>query len=394
MFILQKIIFYSENILIEECTIIITIKMLKRTFLLLFHLLSLLLISIKSQTEPRTCYNPKKQAVDWWVIFLFPETSSKGTPLSYGYYDNFSTDMEIFQYEINTYPPLHFPRDSVLLKQSQGQLQDVNYFYWNDDLSTDAEIKSADSGRAHAKGGLIYDKEGGVFLSHSLPRFPRRSNESWIIDDMPPNSGIYGQSFICLTVDKENSLKLVNSLNVIFPFILSKNGNSDNVDGNNPSVLELLNNKHDKSQPNKLLSQVKTKGGNLFDVFSKGRDSTDLPYDTTIPEYYQDGLFVETWSKPFQLPSICENTFKTINIAELKFGQFSYKKTNEHSKWAVGMTTQVICIGDLNRIESQKKRGGNVICFKNEKLANIIRNGITLTEICPDPSLKFLAGGN
>jgi hypothetical protein len=49
----------------------------------------------------------------------------------------------------------------------------------------------------------------------------------------------------------------------------------------------------------------------------------------------------------------------------------------------------ISCFSDLNRIESQKKRGGMTICIKLEKLAKILRNGIVEYDKCKNDTKKF-----
>ena len=75
----------------------------------------------------------------------------------------------------------------------------------------------------------------------------------------------------------------------------------------------------------------------------------------------------------------------------MKFGDFEFEDNNEHSKWGVAMTKNIICIGDLNRTESQKSRGGLVSCFTSQLVAKTIRGVITDYELCKKPELNFLS---
>jgi len=63
-------------------------------------------------------------------------------------------------------------------------------------------------------------------------------------------------------------------------------------------------------------------------------------------------------------------------VAEFSSGQ-------DHGKLAVGKNGDdaLFCIGDLNRVESQMRRGGGVLCFRdNIGLASAMRNLVNQTE--------------
>ena len=129
-----------------------------------------------------------------------------------------------------------------------------------------------------------------------------------------------------------------------------------------------------------------------FQIFSKTKIYNDLQWDEIIPSYYNDDFYSETWTKPERLPSVCNKDFQVINVLGLKFGKYEFDYDNEHSKWGVAQKKNISCFGDLNRTESQKSRGGLVICFENTLLARTIRAAIVYSEECPAKKLRFLSG--
>lgn len=346
----------------------LSILIRKMLFLFLFT------FTLGKNTNPRSCKNPQGKEVDWFVIFLFPETSSKN-PLSYGYFDNMSQEMTYMLYDKLTFPGIR------VIEEYEGK--GTNYFFWNDDTTVDGGDKtSASMGRAHSKGGLIFDKDSGLLISHSLPRFPRRNEKNEIEFSFPSNAGIYGQTFICITVDKENAIKIVDTLNIINPSLVENVGSDMTQNPGNESVLKLIKNRYDSKSPLSKITEVTSKGGSNFEVFSKNKKEHQLPYDKAIPQHFNDGMYVETWTRPEMIPSICNETHQVLNVNNLNFNGFIYENTNEHSKWGVGIKNDFCCFGDLNRTESQKKRGGNVICLHNAKLADIMRKAITSSDTC------------
>jgi hypothetical protein len=153
----------------------------------MFSLISVLILVLCSlcQSKPgKICQNPSGKNVDWYVVFLFPETATQERELYYGYFDATSTEMAYYKYADSSFPGI-----KVVQGFEDGK---TNYFFWNDDQSTDDDSKSASSGKAHSKGGLIFNETEGLLFSHSLPRFPRRKDESTIMDSLPLNGGVYG----------------------------------------------------------------------------------------------------------------------------------------------------------------------------------------------------------
>jgi deoxyribonuclease-2 len=319
------------------------------------------------------CLSPNNTKVDWSVIFLFPETSYKDGKLAYGYFDNNSKEMQYYYYDENSFPSI-----KVVIEYDQI---DTNYFFWNDDTTADGQNKTSSSSKAHSKGGLIFDNSSGVFLSHSLPRFPRRNIKNKIVESLPSNAGIYGQTFICISVDKENALKVVETLNIIDPPLVLNVDIDKTQKTPNEQVQKLIKNKFDPKLPQSKVSEVVSRAGTEFQIFSKGRNEENLPWDSLIPNHYSDGIYVQTWTKPLMVPTTCEG-HQIINVTNLKFGKYEYTKDQEHSKWGVGIKKDICCFGDLNRTFSQMKRGGSIICMNNPVLAVIMRNAIVGKDEC------------
>lgn len=75
------------------------------------------------------------------------------------------------------------------------------------------------------------------------------------------------------------------------------------------------------------------------------------------------------------MPSSCSN-YKTMNVKEVTFDSaISFTETKDHAKWAASPNSAhrsllsnayVTCIGDINRMTSQRKRGGGAVStFRN-----------------------------
>ena len=336
------------------------------------------LFLMKCATD-KVCRNPSGTEVDWYVIFFMPQTASSDNKIHYGYFDNTQKSLNYYLYEESTFPPTRI----TSYVTSNSSATDFNYFFWNDDLTTkDGSSKSASSERAHAKGSLVYDKNNGVFLLHSLPRFPTRTSDNEILTELPSNGGVYGQHFLCITVSKTTAEKIAELLNYIN---ISNNASvkKDNVNSSaNKWITALINNKYDSSYPKELQTTIKSKNGVDFNFISKSYLNKITPYDTTVRSIYSDDFYVRTWTKPSLAPAICEE-YSLFNVENVQFGEYGYAKGKEHSKWAISVFKYITCFGDLNHCESQSNRGGNIVCFENEKLHNIMKNAVNGIDSCP-----------
>ena len=325
----------------------------------------------------KVCRNPKGAEVDWYVIFFMPTSASSDGQIHYAYFDNTLNTLNYYLYEESSFPPT-----KITSYVTSSSTSDFNYFFWNDDLTVkDGDSKSASSTRAHAKGSLVYDKSNGAFLLHSLPRFPTRTSTNEILTELPSNAGVYGQHFLCITVTKDTSEKIAELLNYIN---VSNNASvkKDNVNSSaNQWITALINNKFDSNYPKELQTTIKSKAGVDFNFISKNYLNTVTPYDTTVRSIYKDDFYVRTWTKPSLAPAICEE-YSIFNVENVQFGSYGYAKGKEHSKWAISVFKYINCFGDLNHCESQANRGGNIVCFQNEKLHNIMKDAVNGIDTC------------
>ena len=333
-----------------------------------------LLILFSSCNTNRVCLNPSGKEVDWYAIFFMPASASSDGAIHYGYFDPNVSNLQFYKYDVNTFPPTRITR----FVTSGGS--NFNYFFWNDDQTVkDGPSDSASSSKAHAKGSLVYDELTGAFLLHSLPRFPTRTSANVVLEELPSNGGSYGQTFLCISVNKATAESIAKMLSCINASI-NKSVSSDRVNSSpNTWVQNLINNKMGESCANDHVTKIRSRAGVEFTFYGKNYKKKIIPYDTTMRQSYSDHFYVRTWSRPALAPSIYD-TYNLINVLNVKYGSYGYDVNKEHSKWAIAKDKSVVCFADLNHTESQKDRGGHIVCFNNQKLHDIMKNAIVKTE--------------
>ena len=336
-------------------------------------IISILLLFASCATN-KVCRDPSGKEVDWYSIFFMPQSISTDGAIHYGYFDPTLSSLQYYKYDEGTFPPTR------ITKYVTGGGSGFNYFFWNDDTTVKGgAADNASQSKAHAKGSLVYDSNFGAFLLHSLPRFPTRTSANEVLNELPSNGGSYGQTFLCISVNKataENIAKLLNCINVS----VNKAVSSDRVNSSpNNWVQSLINNKMDSSCVTQHTTKIRSKGGVEFTFFGKNYKYKVIPYDTTLRQAYSDDFYVRTWSRPSLAPSLYD-TYNLVNVLDVKYGSYGYGVNKEHSKWAVAKNKNIVCFGDVNHTASQKDRGGHIVCFQNQKLHDIMKGAIVSTD--------------
>lgn len=73
------------------------------------------------------------------------------------------------------------------------------------------------------------------------------------------------------------------------------------------------------------------------------------------------------------------------NVVTLGFNDsLSWKQTQDHSKWTLPTDDNInySCFGDMNRMESQFKRGGAFYCIESKPLKQAMTKLIKTTSLC------------
>ena len=145
---------------------------------------------------------------------------------------------------------------------------------------------------AHAKGVLAADEVSGLWLVHSVPKFPSIPGY-----DYPDSAQLYGQSFFCLSlaerseVDNVGALLVYNEPNFYFsrvPFRL------------NDKFLSLeraLAGNWRTTAPYSYQLELKSAGGQVFRSFAKSARYQRELYEDFVAPALDVNLLVETWRK-------------------------------------------------------------------------------------------------
>jgi deoxyribonuclease-2 len=122
-----------------------------------------------------------------------------------------------------------------------------------------------------------------------------------------------------------------------------------------------------------------------LDFFAKTAEwGLDL-WGNAIAPFYRYNFEVESWLHGDDPEGPACSNYTIYDIKYLELSPFrSFDNYNDHSKWGISTlpNTNIICFGDINRMNSQKSRGGSAFCFENNRLWNILYRTIRETDSC------------
>jgi len=261
---------------------------------------------------------------------------------------------------------------SVLLRSEY-----MNVLAYTDDEPDDEKGENVHSNGGHAKGVVGWNSKKIGWLIHSVPNFPVFPNISNISNNkkgklfpVPPiDDGqlIYGQSFIYLEMDytSENLTTIRRQLDLMKAHIYFK-VSSDLLDG---IEIEKKGKKdeNDKKKEEKNEICVVPFSSDIVHVSKSPKWGKDL-FKDFMADYFKSIVVCETWMKPGMVSSPMVKNALMVKWNDDDHTE--YVTSLDHSKYAVSMNCNYpwVFIGDINRMESQKRRGGGGLMIKNKEI--------------------------
>jgi len=344
--------------------------------------------------EGIACRDESGKEVDWWIIYKLPKRDKDKTSgferhsleefiyegLAYAFItsDHPSKYWSLSQMSIGDEKSMPGRTLADLYKEDEGE--NLFHVMYNDEHPHGPTSFT----RGHTKGLVLGDSEDSIWFIHSVPHFPPFPNETY---GYPHTGQLYGQSGICISTNSKDLDKIGKQLTFNNPFIYSTY---------QPEWLEQYqfmvkasHGRHVKKAPFYNTEIIKSKNGEAFTTFAKYTDfGKDLYADLVAPAL-RVPLLVETWPNGRgKMNSSCEGPFIVENVNEMDFPEIQnddFTTTHDHSKWAISLDKKrpFICIGDINRMETQLKRGGGTACFKNYTVWKAFKKSIKDVETCP-----------
>lgn len=319
------------------------------------------LVGQVSGSAAPSCKSDSGANVDYAYAFKYP------SGFEYAYMDS-ENSLAKSSHTLNT--------EASSISKTLAQIhEDVSVIFWNDQP---APTGSSEHPEAHAKGLLVFGGTGGFWLTHSLPHFPapdaRSAAALWKY-----GSDDFGQSFLCITIDAEELSKISQVMKINRPNVYHTKFTSAATD----EIKEWAQDKKWNDELMTISTTVKSKGGQVFDVFGKSGNwgtGKDLYRDLVAPAV--GSVYFEGWRRGAGLWGPACGKAEVLDVLSIAMPDRTWETTYDHSKWAVTQSGSVFCVGDINRADGQDGRGGGTVCIHHEPYANTFRKAIQTTDKC------------
>src|SRR5208337_3487484 len=223
----------------------------------------------------------------------------------------------------------------------------------------------------HTKGVLGFDavSKTAFWLLHSWPKFPTP-------EDTAQPSPMFGQTFLCIALDLDSARELAPQMHhyqepqVYSPRIPTSLAVDD--------PLRLLTTgitPNDPAGTNTI--ELSTRGGAKFLVIAKNRNWNDDFWNDLVVVEIKASIDVDTWIRGKNVIPGSTDPSGKYKVEDIKFITlqavglpWEWKEVKDHAKWAISEEGQGnwVCVGDINRMISQRQRGGCTIAFKQNEL--------------------------
>ncbi|MEI8031096.1 MAG: deoxyribonuclease II family protein [Comamonadaceae bacterium] len=308
------------------------------------------------------------KAVDWWFAYKVPQLAKDASTVT-------ATGYECVYYDPKLGKVVKSP---YLLTQGKGALDltlksifgkpadTTGWILYNDEMPDDAKRTDVAS-FGHAKGVIAFDtaSKTAFWLLHSWPKYPAPKAKA-----MP--TPIYGQTFLCLSLDLATANRIAQQManhqepQVFMPRIPAS---LDKKSG----LYQLTQKLNPNAPGDSNVIECKSRGGLAFKVIAKNRKwNKDFWNDLVGPTLKAD-INVETWIRGKIPPTLdSDGIHKTSDVKYVDLSllglPWAWPETHDHAKWGVTTNSDWVCVGDINRMVSQRMRGGGTIAFQDNKL--------------------------
>jgi deoxyribonuclease-2 len=309
----------------------------------------------------------KGSAVDWWFIYKVPKlTQDAQTDSATGYeYVYFDAKADMVVKSPNRLDQnkgaLNLTLNSVFNKPPLT----TGWILYNDEKPAIAP-GADDSNLGHTKGVIAFDtkSETAFWLLHSWPKYAAPA-----LPGMP--TPMFGQTFLCITTDIATAGKIAAQMathqepQCYLPRAATL--------AKDDPIYALTQPLQPNPKPDANVSDCQSAGGLSFKVLAKNREwGQDFWNGFVGPELGAD-MDVETWIRgPIPPVADTDGIHKTFDIKFINLGplgaHWAWPETQDHAKWGITTDADWICVGDINRMISQRKRGGGTIAFQNRTL--------------------------
>lgn len=330
-----------------------------------------------------SCLDDKGNPVDWYIAYKLPRYVPNPIQDGYGYLylDARSNGFITSKFSAADTSSAMGATLQQVYKNSHQEADSMAYVFYNDANPEGQEF--FDYG--HSKGDLAFTMDGGFWLVHSVPKYPNRTNVGY---SYPHSGTYYGQMFFCVNFNSSAFDTIGKQLRFNGPHVHDSQLPTAMAE-KFPNIKSLLDGDFILDVPYNMSAKLVSSAGKDFIHFAKNKNFGADLYAAFVAPSLKTNLLAETWQHGSSKtgPS-CDTQFTVENIIRLDVksnaDDYPFANYEDHSKYVLSKTSDspFVCIGDINRMETQFKRGGGTLCTKDYQIWTVFKSVVTEIESC------------
>lgn len=335
------------------------------------------------------CKDQSGRNVDWFVMYKLPKMQASR--------ENFLTPKggEFVYVDSNTPKTSQtwmlsnqdiFDQDNPVaytLRPLLRPAQDILYVVYNDQPPPGYN----GTRNGHCKGVVLFDNGMGVWLLHSVPRFVEGIGNGRY--SFPESGRENAQLLMCITLPSSEMDSIGKHLRMEYANVYAR-ASPQNLLDRHPQMGLLFKESFIRGRGQDLLVRNMTSsGGRRFLSVAKRAILEQDIYSSILTGLVRDDLVVQSWRNGAgdKLPANCSRSYTVTHSDLVKLSlperrSITFKTEEDHSKWAVAVDRPVFCIGSMNRMESQVRRGGEAVCVEDSLLSKLFRKSAIVNTGC------------
>lgn len=333
-------------------------------------------------SQPLSCIGDSGQPVDWFIAYKLPKKVD--TPLQDGYgYVYMDKDSNGFKVSKSSAADTTSAMGATLkpaYSASKDSKSSVAYIFYNDANPDGKEFFY----RAHSKGDVVFNENGGFWLVHSVPKYPEFVRTGY---GYPHSGTYYGQMFFCVSFNSSQIDPIGLQLRYNGPHIHDSNL-PDAMKEKFPNIAAAINEDFIAGPPYNHSQRLVSSAGKTLIHFAKNKDFGADLYSSFVAPALQTNMLAETWQHgSAKTGSSCDG-YTVENILQLAVKtdaqEFDFDNYADHAKFVVAKSSEkpYVCIGDINRMTTQFERGGGTLCVSDSYIWKAFRNFATQIDSC------------
>jgi len=334
-----------------------------------------LVIATSINGKQLSCMNDQGQPVDWYVAYKLPRKVPNPVQDGYGYLymDAATASFKTSKFSAADTSSAMGATLQQVYANAQQQRDTMAYVFYNDANPEGKEF--FDYG--HSKGALAFTTDGGFWMIHTIPKYPNRVQDGY---GYPHSGTYYGQMFFCVNFNSSSFDIIGKQLRFNGPHIHDSQL-PDSMADKFPNMKSLVNGDFILEAPYNMSAKLVSSAGKDLIHFAKNKNFGRDLYAAFVAPSLKTNLLAETWQHGSSKtgPS-CDTRYTVENIIRLDVksdtDEYPFVNYEDHSKYVLSKNGDppFVCIGDINRMETQFERGGGTLCTKDTQIWTVFKS--------------------